>query len=74
MGSSRDRKVNLPSNLLHVCLDCHAYIERHRAEALIAGWLVSRWSDPANVAVLIDRGSRYVYLGETYEDAPVGVA
>ena len=67
----------MPSNLLHVCAACHRYVESHRAEALIAGWLVSQWSDPAKAAVLIERGSRYVYLtvdGRYSDDPPEAAA
>jgi len=64
IGSSRDPRINRPSNLLAVCADCHRYVEQHRAEALTAGWLVSRWDDPARVPVLIERGARYVHLAD----------
>lgn len=72
MGSSSGPQINLPSNLLHLDLGCHEYVERNRAEALIAGWLVSRYSDPARVNVLIQNGSRYVYLTDDggYADNP----
>lgn len=63
LGGTRDPQINLPSNLLHVCLGCHGYIEAHRAEALTNGWLVSRYGgDPAEAPVLIDRDSRWVNL------------
>lgn len=62
MGSTRDPKVNLPSSLLRLCSDCHTYVEGHRAEALIAGWLVSRYSDPARTAVLLGNASFWTYL------------
>lgn len=72
MGGTSDPKVNLASALLHVGRPCHRYAEEHRAEALIAGWLVSRYSDPARVNVLIHNGSRYVYLTDDggYADNP----
>lgn len=67
--------ANQPSNLLTVCGSgtdgCHGRIESRRAEALELGFLVSRYSDPAQVAVEI-RGRRFVYLGDDaqYHDAP----
>jgi hypothetical protein len=64
MGSSRDPKANLPSNLLRLCSDCHGYVEAWRSEALIAGWLVSRYSDPARTAVLLGNASFWTYLGD----------
>lgn len=72
MGGTDDPRVNLASSLLHVGRPCHEYAEQHRAEALIAGWLVSRYSDPAATAVLIERGSRWTYLSTDgrYLDAP----
>lgn len=75
-GGTSDPRINLPSNLLRLCPACHEYVERNRAEALIAGWLVSRWSDPAQVAVLIQHGSRWTYLGADgrYHDNPPEVA
>lgn len=76
MGGTKDPRVNQASSLLHVSRRCHRYAETHRAEALIAGWLVSRYSNPADVAVLINNGSRYVYLGADglYHDNPPEVA
>ncbi|HEX5997338.1 MAG TPA: hypothetical protein VFY84_19535 [Jiangellales bacterium] len=62
LGSTRDPRINSPANLLRLDADCHRYVETHRAEALIAGWLVSRYSDPARVPVLIHNGSRWVNL------------
>ena len=72
MGSSRDEATNQPSNLLRVCAACHGQIESRRAEAYGFGWLVSRWSDPAVVPVLVGRGSRWVQLTVDggYADAP----
>lgn len=70
IGSSRDPQINACSNLLRLCASCHRYVEEHRAEALLSGWLVSRYTDPASAPVLIDRGSRWVYLGETYVEHP----
>ena len=75
MGGSKRPEVNSPAALLSLCgsgtTGCHGYVESHRAEALTNGWLVSRYSDPAAVAVLVDRGSRWVYLTESgYADDP----
>jgi len=45
-----------------VCMYDHAAIERQRGSALTLGWLVPQSQDPAETAVLVDRGSRWVYL------------
>lgn len=80
MGGTRSARVNQPPALMVVCgsatTGCHHRIESDRAEALRSGWLVSRYADPANVAVLIDRGSRWVYLTASggYADNPPGGA
>ena len=72
MGSSRDEATNQPSNLLRLCAACHRSVESRRAESYSYGWLVSRYADPADVAVLVGRGSRWVHLAPdgTYADAP----
>lgn len=80
MGGTRAARVNQPQSLMVVdgsaTTGCHGRIESDRAEALASGWLVSRYADPANVAVLIDRGSRWVYLTASggYADNPPGGA
>ena len=61
---------HMPQNLLSVCgadnvTGCHGRIHRHgKAEAQDNGWWLSRvaGTDPLRVAVLVDRGSRWVYL------------
>ena len=75
MGGRRRAYVNQPSNLLLLCSDCHTTVESRRAEALDNGWLVSRWGVPAETPVLIDHGSRWVYLTDDgrYADAPAPV-
>lgn len=67
---------NDPENLLSVCgsgtTGCHSHMESYRAEALQNGWLVSRYSNPACVAVLVDQQRRWVYLTPDfgYSDDP----
>jgi 5-methylcytosine-specific restriction enzyme A len=78
MGGTRWAGCNLPSNLMILCGSattpgsCHLFAESHRASAVAAGWLVLSRSDPTTVAVLVDRGSRWVYLGNDaqYHEAP----
>lgn len=77
MGGAKHRPMaHTPANLIAVdgcgTTGCHGYIETHRAEALEKGWLVSKHSDPATTPVLVDHGSRWVYLTETgeYADSP----
>jgi len=52
MGGTSDPAINSPANLVLLCLDCHAYIESHRAEACADGWLVGREADPEMVPVV----------------------
>ena len=40
MGGSRSPKVHAPSNLLHLCGPCHAWVESNRAQARHTGLLV----------------------------------
>ena len=55
MGGTRWFGCNLPSNLLVLCgsgtTGCHGYVEAHRFHAANAGWLVSRYKDPADTPV-----------------------
>ena len=66
MGGSRRADTNSSVNLLAVCgsgtTGCHGHMESHRAEALMNGWLVRQAADPAGAAVLVEHGSRWVYL------------
>jgi hypothetical protein len=74
---------NSVANLLVVCgssnVDrCHGRIHSRRSESRPAGWWLSRAAneDPLTVPVLIDNGSRWVYLDNLgrYSDDPPGVA
>lgn len=56
MGGSRDPLTNRTANLVCLCPGCHDWIERHRADAYRDGWLVHRWDDPAEVAILLPDG------------------
>lgn len=72
MGGSRREDTNSPANLLLLCADCHRNTESRRGEALNNGWLVRQADSPAQIAVLVDNGSRWVYLTSTgeYSDNP----
>lgn len=76
MGGTRRAESNQPQNLLALCTGCHVHVESHRSESLAKGWLVLQREDPATVAVLVEHGSRWVYLTEdgTYADDPVVAA
>jgi len=77
MGGTDREETNQPQNLVSLCLRCHTHVERHRSDAITAGWLVQQLDDPATVACLVDHESRYVYLGHdgAYHDSPpVGAA
>ncbi len=75
-GGTADPDINLPSNLVTLCgtgtTDCHGYVEAHPTEAAQNGWRVERWDDPLTRPVLVDHGSRWVYLTptSTYSDNP----
>lgn len=79
MGGTRWPGANGPANLMVACgsgtTGCHGLIESHRAGAVAAGWLVLSRTDPATVAVLINR-DRWLYLTAEggYADAPPMVA
>lgn len=54
-GSKYDYRRSLPSNGILLCaayLGCHEWIETHRQEALLNGWLVPRTMDPSKVPCL----------------------
>lgn len=81
MGGAKHRAAaHTPANLLSLCgsgtTGCHGEIESRRAEAIGNGWLVSRFSDPERVAVLVNRESRFVYLTADgrYADDPTEAA
>lgn len=72
MGGTIRPDTNQEPNLLLLCPDCHARVESRRGEAFTKGWLVPQSGDPAQIAVLVDHGSRWVYLTAdgTYSDIP----
>lgn len=76
MGGTDRGDANSPANLVALCgsgtTGCHGHVESRRAEAYVHGWLVSLHVDPANVPVLVDHGSRWVYLTDSgeYVDNP----
>ena len=79
MGGTTSAAVNAVPSLLVVCgsatTGCHQRIESRRAEARVNGWLVARGLDPETTPVLIDNGSRWVYLGSNgkyHDNPPVG--
>lgn len=80
MGGTRRTDANSPANLIALCgsavTGCHGHVESHRAEAVTNGWLVPQCFTPATSPVLVDHGSRWVYLTDDgqYEDHPECVA
>ncbi|HEU4540391.1 MAG TPA: hypothetical protein VFR23_04630 [Jiangellaceae bacterium] len=69
-----------PQNLISVCggdntSGCHGLIHGRRSESEPAGWWLSRVAgvNPLTVPVLVDHGSRFVYLtadGEYSDELP----
>lgn len=81
MGGSRAEDTNAPQNLIPLdgsgSTGCHGHVESHRAEALTFGWLLPQGADPLQHAVLIEHGSRFVYLdaeGGFADNPPEAVA
>lgn len=73
MGGTSLSAGNYPSNLLTLCLPCHAYIESNRREAYSKGWLVGRHvADPSTIPCLVDHESAWKYLSSGYSDNPPG--
>jgi hypothetical protein len=57
MGGSKDPAANEASNLMLLhgsgTTGCHGFITEHPATAKLNGWVVSRWSKPAEIPVLV---------------------
>ncbi|TKG67028.1 hypothetical protein [Prauserella endophytica] len=53
MGGSRVPGTNEASNLLHLCLECHLWVEKHRLDAADNGWLLKQEQDPTKVSAVI---------------------
>ncbi len=51
MGGTVAVEANLPSNLSHLCVDHHSWVESNRAEAKVLGLLLPATADPAAVPV-----------------------
>lgn len=79
MGGTRRAGINRPSNLLAVCghgtSGCHGWVESHRVEAYVAGWLVRRGLDPVEHPVIV-RGQRVLLTdsGRYYQVPAAGGA
>lgn len=59
IGGSSDPATNSPANLMLVCgsgtTGCHGRIESNRHNAIVLGYLLHAWDDPAKVPVLHPR-------------------
>ena len=64
MGGTRREDTNGLAAIVHLCANCHAYIESNREWAYGHGWLVRQWADPAYQPVRM-QGS-WIRLSETY--------
>lgn len=70
-GGSSDPEINLASNLLVACPDCHEWIENHRTESYQQGWLVRREHDPAKTPCwLAGRGWAFLSADGSITEAP----
>jgi hypothetical protein len=71
-----------PENGLHLCSPCHRYVHHNVTESQDNGWSVKSCFDPATKPVLIQNGSRWVYLtpdggysdGEAVTEPPMEAA
>ena len=70
-GGSRDPRTGQAANGYALCLPCHDYIERNRAEARDKGWLVRQGADPREIPVF--RYRRWVLLDDEGGIRPVEV-
>lgn len=53
MGGTTRQHINRASNLLLLCVQCHAHVEAHRADAYRLGLLVKEPQLPAEVSALL---------------------
>lgn len=64
MGGSKDPAINSPANLIVLCghgtTGCHGHVESHRSDAYLSGFLVHRYEDPAEVALVDLSGTAWV--------------
>lgn len=56
LGGTTDPIVNLPANLLRLCVQHHEWIESNRSEATKLGLLLAGSADPSVVPVVLDGG------------------
>lgn len=52
-GSAHRPEVNMPANLLDLCLTCHAICESERERAYLLGLLVHRGQRPSEIPVTV---------------------
>lgn len=74
MGGTSRTEINSPANLLLLCGDattpdrCHGYVESHRADAYVNGWLVRATADPAQVPVLLEGNDFYRHTDDGHRE------
>lgn len=62
MGGANRRDAGRLSNIVLLCGSatsaggCHEWVERNRAEATQAGWIVPSWADPEQVPIRTQHG------------------
>ncbi len=71
-GGSKAADTNLASNLLHLCLEDHGWIEHNRVAAKVLGLLLPSRSCPAEEPVLTRHAPVPVLLDDTGAWRPVG--
>lgn len=56
MGGTSDPAIHDPSNLVHLCAECHRWVESRRAVAVACGWLVTGVTSPADTPLFVAPG------------------
>lgn len=62
MGGSKDPAINEPSNLIHICQQCHSSIESKRTQSEANGHIVRRYNEPVTTPLL--RRGTWVLLND----------
>lgn len=70
LGGTRDLIINLPPNLIRLCVGHHEWVESNRREALGLGLLLHASDDPARTHVALRGDLVYLTADGAYSDNP----
>jgi len=62
MGGTTRESTNTASNGVLLCVECHRWVESHRTDALLEGFLVLQIDSPLRAAIRYRR--KYLYLDD----------